>query len=72
MMFGSQGSKRDNKRSTHRRAWGTLGEEKVVQMPATNGLLLAHHEERYNIICEIMPQLPSVSQPDSHLFAELT
>ena len=26
-----------------RRLWGTPKEEKVVQMPATNGLLLAHH-----------------------------
>ena len=26
-----------------RRVWGTPREEKVVQMPATNGLLLAHH-----------------------------
>ena len=26
-----------------RKVWGTPREEKVVQMPATNGLLLAHH-----------------------------
>ena len=37
MMLGFQGSKRNDKRSTCRRVWGTPGEEKIVQMPATNG-----------------------------------
>jgi len=32
--------------------WGTPGEEKVVQMLAINGLLLAHHEERDSKIYE--------------------
>ena len=39
---------------------------------ATNGLLLAHHDERYSRICEKMPQLPSTSQLDSHLSTKLT
>ena len=46
--------------------WGAPGEEKALQMPAANGLLLAYHEERYGRICEKMPQLPSASQLDSH------
>ena len=52
--------------------WGTLGEEKALQMPATDGLLLAHHEKRYDKICEKVPQLPSASQLDSHSSAEFT
>ena len=71
-MFGSRGGKRDDKRSTRKRVWGTPREEKVVQMLATNGLLLAHHEERYSRICEKMPQLPRTSQLDSHSSVELT
>ena len=71
-MFGSQGSKRADKRSALRRVQGIPGEEKAVQRPAANGLLLAHYEERYNRICEKMPQLPSTSQPDLHSSAELT
>ena len=58
-MSGSQGSKNDDKRSTLRRVCGATGEEKVVQMPATNGLLLAYHEERHDKIRKKMPQLPS-------------
>ena len=71
-MSGSQGSKKNDKRSTLKRVWGVLGEEKSVQMPATNGLLLAHLKERYNRICEKMPQLPNTSQPDSHSSTKLT
>ena len=71
-MSRSRGSKMDDKRSAFRRVWRTLGEEKAVQMPATNGLLLAHYEERYNRICEKVPQLPSTGQPDSHSSVELT
>ena len=72
MMFGSQGSKRDDKISTRRRVWGTLGEKKVIQIPTTNGLLLSYHEEIYNRICEKMSQLPSTSQPNSHSSTKLT
>ena len=71
-MSGSRGSKKDNKRSTLRRVWGTPGEEKAIQVLATNGLLLAHHEERQDRICKKMPQLPSIGQLDSHSSAELT
>ena len=46
--------------------WGASREEKTLQMPAVNGLLLAYREERYGKICEKMPQLPSASQLDSH------
>ena len=35
-------------KEVHAGEWRTPGEEKVVQMPTTNKLLLAHHEERYN------------------------
>ena len=52
--------------------WGTPGEEKVLQMPATDGLLLAYHEKRYGRICENMPQLSSTSQLDSHPSIEFT
>ena len=45
----------DDKRSAFRRVWKTPREEKVVQMPATNRLLLAHHEERHGKICKTMP-----------------
>ena len=41
-------------------------------MPATNGLLLAYHEEGYDKIYEEMPQLPNASQLDSHSPVELT
>ena len=41
--------------------WGAPREEKVIQMPTTDGLLLAHHEKRHNRICEKMSQLPSTS-----------
>ena len=58
-MSGSQGSKNDDKGSTLRRVCGAPGEEKAVHMPATNGLLLAYHEERYDKIRKKMPQLPS-------------
>ena len=58
MMLGSQGSKRNDKRSTCRRVWGTPGKEKVVQMSTINGLLLAYHEERHGKIYKKMPQLP--------------
>ena len=60
-MSRSRGSKKDDKRSALKRVWGTPGEEKAIQMPVTNGLLLAHHEERYSRICEKMSQLPSTS-----------
>ena len=46
-MSGSQGSKKDDKRSAFRRMWGTPKEEKAVQMLAANGLLLAYYEERH-------------------------
>ena len=71
-MYRSRGSKRDDKRSALKRMWGTPGEKKAVQMPTTNGLLLAHHEERHDKICKKMPQLPSTGQLDLHLSAELT
>ena len=71
-MSGSQGSKKNNKRSTLKRVWGVLREEKSIQIPARNGLLLAHLEERYSRICEKLPQLPNTSQPDSHSSIELT
>ena len=54
-MSRSRGSKMDDKRSAFRRMWRTPGEEKAVQMSATNGLLLAHHEERHGKICKKMP-----------------
>ena len=54
------------------RVWGATGKEKALQMPATNGLLLAYHEKRYDKICEKVPQLPSASQLDSHSLVELT
>ena len=54
-------SKRNDKRSTFWRMRGTPGEEKTLQMPAADGLLLACHEKRYDIICEKMPQLSSTS-----------
>ena len=54
-MSRSRGSKMDDKRSAFRSVWRTLGEEKAVQMSATNGLLLAHHEERHGKICKKMP-----------------
>ena len=41
-------------------------------MPATNGLLLAHHKERHGKICKKLPQLPSTGQLDSQSFVELT
>ena len=71
-MFGLLRSKRNDKRSAFGRVWGAPGEEKTLQMPAANGLLLAYHEEGYDRICEEMPQLPSASQLDSHSPAELT
>ena len=70
-MFGSRRSKRNDKRSAFGKVWGAPGEEKALQMSATNGLLLAYHEERYDRICEEMPQLPNASQLDSHSPAEL-
>ena len=70
-MFGSQRSKRNDKRNAFGRVWGAPGEEKALQMSATNGLLLAYHEERYGRICEEMPQLPNASQLDSHSPAKL-
>ena len=51
---------------------GSTREEKSLQMPAANGLLLAYREERYGRICEKMPQLPSAGQLDSHSPVELT
>ena len=54
-MFGSQRSKMDDKRSVFRKVWGTPREEKTVKILAINGLLLAHHEERYDRICKKMP-----------------
>ena len=54
-MSGSRGSKRDDKRSVLKKVWEIPGEEKAIQMPAANGLLLAYHEERYRRICEKMP-----------------
>ena len=39
---------------------------------ASDRLLLAHHEEGHNRICEEMSQLQSTSQPDSHSPTELT
>ena len=32
------------KKSAFGRVWGAPGEEKALQMPAANGLLLAYHE----------------------------
>ena len=58
------------KKSTLRRVWGALREEKALQMPAANGVLLAYHEERHGRICKKMPQLPNTSQFDPHPFAE--
>ena len=52
--------------------WGISGEEKTLQMPVTDGLLLAYHEKRYGRICEEVPQLSSVSQLDSYPSAEFT
>ena len=71
-MFGLRGSKRDDKRSTCKRVWGAPREEKFIQMPAVDRLLLAHHEEGHNRIYEEMSQLQSTSQPDSHSPTELT
>ena len=51
---------------------GALREEKAIPMPTTDGLLLAHHEERNSRICEEMPHLPSIGQPDSHSPVEFT
>ena len=51
-MSRSRGSKMDDKRSALRRVWRTPGEEKAVQVSVTNGLLLAHHEERHGKICK--------------------
>ena len=36
-------------------------EEEAISVYAADELLLAHYEERYNRICEEMPQLPSAS-----------
>ena len=72
MMFGSRRSKGDDKGGTRRRMWGAPRKEKFVQMLATDGLLLAHHEEGHRRICEEMPQLPSTSQLYSHSPIELT
>ena len=46
--------------------WGTPGEEKALQMPAVDGLLLAYHEKRYDRIYKKVPQLSSTSQLDSY------
>ena len=46
--------------------WQTLGEEKTLQMPAVDGLLLANHEKRCGRICEKVSQLSSTSQLDSY------
>ena len=51
-MFGPLRSKRNDKRSTLRRVWGALEEEKALQMSVANGLLMACHEERYGRICK--------------------
>ena len=52
--------------------WGTPGEEKALPMPVADGLLLACRKKRYGRICEKMSQLSSISQLDSHPFAEFT
>ena len=62
MMFESRRSKGNDKGGTCKRMRGAIRKEKVVQMPTTEGLLLAHHEKRHSRICEEMPQLPSASQ----------
>ena len=54
-MFGSRSSKGNDKRGTCRRMRGAPKEEKVVQMPTADGLLLAHYEKRHNRICEELP-----------------
>ena len=51
---------------------GASKEEKAIPVPTVDGLLLAHHEERHNKICEEVPQLPSTGQPDSHSPVEFT
>ena len=73
-MSGSQGSKNDDKRSILRRVCGAPGEEKAVQMPDTNELLLAHHEERHGKICKKNATAAkySTGQLDLHSSAELT
>ena len=45
---------------------GAPREEKAIIVSATDGLLLAHYEEKHSRICEEMPQLPSTGQLDSH------
>ena len=69
-MFGSLKSKRNDKRSTLRRVWGAPREEKALQMPVANGLLLVYHEEGRSKICKKMPQLPNTSQFNPHPSAE--
>ena len=51
---------------------GAPREEKAIIVSATDGLLLAHYEEKHSRICEEMPQLPSTSQLYSHSPIELT
>ena len=46
--------------------------KKAISVYAANGILLAHYEEGYDIICEEMPQQSSTCQPDSHPPAKLT
>ena len=70
-MFRPRTSKGNDKKGTCRRMWGAPREEKVIQMPVIDGLLLVYHEKRHNRICEEMQQLPSTSQLDSHLPVEL-
>ena len=70
-MFGTQRSGENDKGGTRRRMRETPKKEKVVQMLATDGLLLAHYEKRHNKICEEIPQLPSTSQLDSYSPIEL-
>ena len=71
-MFGPLRSKRNNKKSTFRKVWGTLGEEKALQMPAADGTLLACHEKWYGRIYDKVLQLPTISQLDSHPSAKFT
>ena len=52
--------------------WRALREEKAASVYVADELLLAHYEEGYDRICEEMPQLPSVSQPDSRPPTKLT
>ena len=42
--------------------WWTSGEEKALQMPTADGLLLANHEERCGRICKEVSQLSGTSQ----------